>query len=228
MSDDPNISPVNPLPPAVTVLFLAIVGVEAGFSLGEQGMIGGPGAIGWRLDAIQQYAFFDQIFDQMRALGVWPAEHLMRFVSYLFVHGSITHAAFAGVILLAMGKMVAEAFGSLRMLVIFLASGIGGAALFSLLVDEPVPLVGSFPAVYGLIGGFTFVLWQNLSQMGQNQFRAFTLIGFLMFFQLIFGLLFGGNKDWVADVAGFVLGFGLSFVVSPGGWSRFRDRIRHD
>ena len=45
---------------------------------------------------------------------------------------------------------------------------------------------------------------------------------------LIFGLLFGGQNDWVADVAGFLVGFGLSFVLSPGGWSRVRNQIRHD
>jgi membrane associated rhomboid family serine protease len=61
---------------------------------------------------------------------------------------------------------------------------------------------------------------------GGPQARAFTLIGFLMGIQLLFGLLFGGNKDWVADFAGFAAGFGLSFLVSPGGWGRVVDRLR--
>lgn len=228
MSSDPNASPVNPLPPAVTLLFLLIVGIEAAFSLGAQGMIGGPGAVGWRLSAIQSYGFYDGILEQMWQLNYWPAEHLVRLVSYAFVHGSLTHAAFAGVILLAMGKMVSEAFGQWRMLAIFLASSIGGAVVYAIVLDDPVPLIGSFPGVYGLIGGFTYVLWRNLDQMGQNQYRAFTLIGFLMGIQLVFGLLFGGQNDWVADVSGFGMGFALSFVLSPGGWGRMRTRIRHD
>jgi len=228
MSSDPHQNPVNPLPPAVVLLFLGIVATEATFALGAQGIVGGPAAVGWRIDAMNQYGFFAEIPRQMWHLGVWPPEHVLRFVSYSFVHGSITHAAFAGVILLAMGKMVAEAFGQWRMLVIFVLSGIGGALVYAVLVNDPVPLVGSFPNVYGLIGGFTYVLWRNLSAMGENQYRAFMLIGFLMAFQLIFGLLFGGQNDWVADVAGFGVGFGLSFVLSPGGWSRVRDQIRHD
>lgn len=228
MSSNPDPSPVNPLPPLVVVLFLAMVGVEAVISLGAQGIIGGPGAIGWRLDAINQYAFFSEVFDQMWQLGLWPAEHVLRFFSYSFVHASITHAAFAGVILLAMGKMVAEAFGQWRMLIIFVVSGVGGALIYALLVDDPFPLIGSFPNVYGLIGGFTYLLWRNLEQMGENQYRAFMLIGFLMGIQLVFGLFFGGQKDWVADASGFVVGFGLSFVLSPGGWARVRNQIRHD
>ena len=42
----------------------------------------------------------------------------------------------------------------------------------------------------------------------------------------MFGLLFGGGWDWVADLAGFATGFLLSFVVSPGGWARVREKIR--
>jgi len=88
------------------------------------------------------------------------------------------------------------------------------------------PLFGGYPAVFGLIGGFTFLLWVNLAAVGANKFRAFTLIGFLLGFQLLFGLLFGGGYEWVADVAGFVTGFALSFVVSPGGWARVLAKIR--
>jgi hypothetical protein len=40
--------------------------------------------------------------------------------------------------------------------------------------------------------------------------------------QLLFGLVFGANSQWVADVTGFVAGFALSFGVSPGGWHKIR------
>jgi hypothetical protein len=30
----------------------------------------------------------------------------------------------------------------------------------------------------------------------------------------------------VADLSGFLAGFFLSFVVSPGGWGRVRDKLR--
>lgn len=52
------------------------------------------------------------------------------------------------------------------------------------------------------------------------------MIGALLFFQLVFGVLFGGTWDWVADIAGFATGFLLSFVVSPGGWARVVEMIR--
>ncbi|MFC3612391.1 rhomboid family intramembrane serine protease [Lutimaribacter marinistellae] len=220
-------SPINPLPPVVVALALFTMGVELAFTLGARGIVGGPPAVGWRLDALQSYGFSGQIFDWMLATGQAPAMHLIRFISYPFVNGSFTQALFVCVFLLAMGKMVAELFGGVAMLAVFVLSGIGGALVWGLLLDEAW-LIGGFPPVYGLIGAFTWILWRRLSLVGENQARAFTLILFLMGIQLVFGLLFGGTKDWVADLAGFGTGFLLSFFVAPGGWARIRRRIRHD
>ena len=66
-----------------------------------------------------------------------------------------------------------------------------------------------------------------LAATGGDRYHAFSLIGFLLGIQLLFSVLFGGSRDWVADIAGFGAGFVLSFLVSPGGWGRVRQRIRH-
>lgn len=228
MSSEPNIPAVNPLPPVVAALFLVMLGIEVAFYLGGRGLIGGPDAVGWRLNAIHRYAFSSEIFAWMRQNGQWPVEHLIRFVSYSFVHVSFTHALFAGVFVLAMGKMVAEAFGGVAMLVVFVLSGIGGAAVYGLVLPEATWLIGGFPAVYGLIGAFTFLLWKSLASVGANQTRAFSLIAVLMGIQLLFGLLFGGSNDWLADLSGFATGFCLSFFLVPGGWAGLKNRIRRD
>lgn len=233
MSEDPDrapeiISPVNPLPPVVVALFLIIIGVEATLSLAARGIIGGPAGIGWRLDAIQTYAFSGLIFDWMWDNGQWPLEHLIRFVSYLFVHGSFTHALFVCVMLLALGKMVGEVFSGLATLSVFIVSGVIGALGYGIIIEDQAPLFGGFPGVYGLIGAFTYLLWLKLGELGAQQVRAFTLIGFLMGIQLVFSLLFGVQNDWIADVIGFATGFALSFVVSPGGFSRLREKMQRD
>ncbi|MEQ9694285.1 rhomboid family intramembrane serine protease [Shimia sp. SDUM112013] len=228
MSVPDHNSPVNPLPPVIVALFLLIAGVEVTFWLGAQGMVGDASAIGWRIAALQKYAFSGEIFDWMLSSGVWPPEHVMRFVTYLFVHGNFTHAAFACVMLLALGKMVGEVFSAIATLAVFVVSGIVGALVFAVILSTPAPLIGAYPGVYGLIGAFTFLLWTRLGQMGENQARAFSLIGFLVGLQLLFGLIFGGNGDWVADVAGFATGFLMSFFLVPGGWQKIRSKIRHD
>lgn len=220
--------PVNPLPPVVVALVLFIMGIELAFMAGSRGLVGGPSAVGWRLDALQHYSFSPDVFHWMVQNGRWPAEHLIRFVTYPFVSGTFTQAIFVCVFVLAMGKMVAEVFGSVPMLLIFVLSGVGGALVYALLLNPGYPLVGGFPPVYGLIGAFTWLLWHKLSLVGENQARAFQLIAVLMGIQLLFGLLFGGAPDWVADLGGFATGFGLSFFLAPGGWARIVSRIRRE
>lgn len=228
MHDPQSERAVNPLPPVVVALFIAVAVPELIFSLGESGLIGGPEAVGWRSAAIQTYAFSADIFDWMIRNQTWPVEHLIRFISYPFVHFSITHAAIAAVFLVALGKMVAEKFGQWQMLAIFSISGAFGALIYALVLNDPFPLAGSFPADYGLIGAFTFLLWRGLGAVGANQSRAFSLIAMLLGVQLLFGLLFGGSNDWIADLAGFGAGFAMSFFLAPGGWASIRAQIRRD
>lgn len=226
MSSPANAPPINPLPPAVILLALPIVLSELVFAAGTQGFIGGAEGVGWRQAALRDYAFFGPVFDLMLEVGQWPMEHVTRFVTYPFVHLGFTHMIMALVFLLALGKLVGDVFGSVAVVVVFFTSAIFGALVFAVVTDDPVPLVGAFPAVYGLIGAYTFLLWVRIGAMGGQQHQAFTLIAALMFIQLVFGLLFGTGQDWVADLAGFCAGFAISPLVSPGGLARTLERLR--
>ena len=226
MYQDPNAPPLNPLPPVVWFLTLPIIAVEAMFQLADRGIIGGPGGIGWRLEALQDFAFSGRIFDWMLANGVFPPEHMLRFVSYAFLHVSFTHILFVVVFILALGKMVGEIFSFAAVLAIFWAGIVAGAVAYGLVLDDNVPLVGAFPGAYALIGAYTFIMWVALGNMGESQMSAFTFIAFLMGIQLFFNIFFGGANDWIADIAGFAAGFLLSFVVSPGGWGRVMAKLR--
>lgn len=227
MSDPDYQPPVNPLPPVVAALFLLMAGIELTISLGGWGVIGGDGGVGWRLMALQKYGFSAEIVDWMLRNGVYPVEHLIRFISYGFVNASFTQAVFSCVFLLALGKPVGEVFGGPATLALYLLSGVGGAVVYWLALDAPIPLMGGFPHAYGLIGGFTFLKWLSLGVHGENQMRAFSLIGVLMAIQLVFGMFSTSNAYWVANGAGFVTGFLLSFLLVPGGWGRIRARLRH-
>ncbi|WP_417249582.1 rhomboid family intramembrane serine protease [Celeribacter sp.] len=218
--------PFNALPPAVVALAVVIGGIELLFQIGSYGIIGGPNAVGWRITAMEQFAFFDAVFEAMRSEGSWPLEHVIRFVTYAGVHYSITHAAMVVVFILALGKMVGETFGNIAVLIVFFTSIIAGSLAYGLFLDTNVQLVGAYAGAYGLIGSYTLMLWIGLGAMQQNQFRAFSLIGFLLAIQLVFGLFFGRSPDWVADLAGFVTGFSVSILLIPGAPRRIFERIR--
>ena len=223
---DHTAPPFNRLPPVVWILALPIIAMEMVVSLGATGLVGPPEAIGWRLDAVQRFAFSPDYLRQMWEANLWPWGGLMRIVSYPLVHGNFTHAIFVIVFLLALGKFVGEVYRGWAVLAVFFASAIAGALVYTAVAGPNPWLYGAFPGSYGLIGAFTFLLWLNLGCAGANQARAFMLIGFLMGAQLLFSLLFGGGMKWAADLTGFATGFGLSFFVSPGGWAAFLDCIR--
>lgn len=219
-------SPVNPLPPVVIALAVFLVGIEIVFVAGNSGFVGGPQAAGWRISMIEEWGFREPLFTWMIQNGRFPPADLARFVTYPFLHLSFTHLLFVLVFLLALGKMVGEVFSTTAFLVVFFGASIAGALAYWMVWDTPVVLFGGFPAVYGLIGAYTFLLWTSLAATGGNQLSAFRIIAFLMALQLIFGLLFGAGLTWVSEIAGFVAGFGLSFLVSPGGWSRVLVQLR--
>ncbi len=224
---DPNAPPLNPLPWVVWALALPIIAMEVVVSLGAGGLVGGPDAVGWRLQAVERFAFSPDLMRYMVEVGQFPLDGLHRLISYPLVHANLTHAIFVVVILLALGKMVGEVFRWWAVLTVFFGSAIVAALVYTFaLPGVQTPLLGGYPPVYGLIGGFTFLLWVNLAAVGANKYRAFSMIGFLLGIQLVFGLLFGGGWEWVADLAGFATGFLLSFVVSPGGFARVRDKLR--
>ncbi len=226
MHSDPDAAPINPLPPAVMLLALAIVLPEIAFLAGSEGVAGGPGAVGWRIAAIERFGFSGLVFDYALGSGQWSGGALLRFVTYPFLHWGFTHMLMVVVFLLALGKMVGEVMGSLAVFAIFFGSAVMGAVAYALLTDAPQPLIGGYPAVYGLIGAFTFLLRARLTASGGSGARAFSLIGFLLGIQLLFGLLFGGGLDWIAEIAGFVTGFMLSFLLAPGGWTQTLRRLR--
>jgi membrane associated rhomboid family serine protease len=226
MREGYDTSPFNPIPAVVWLILLPIAAMEIVVSAGTIGIAGGPGGIGWRQEALQRFALAPQMLDQMVESGRWTGDYLMRFVSYSFIHGSFTHALLAAVFILAMGKFVAEVFRAWAVMAVFLTPVITGGIAYSLVPGTKMALFGAYPGAYGLIGAFTFIIWARLGAENANRARAFSLIAFLLGVQLLFGVVFGGSPDWVADLAGFATGFGLSFLVGPGGPARLLKAIR--
>ncbi|MEO6298622.1 MAG: rhomboid family intramembrane serine protease [Paracoccaceae bacterium] len=231
---DHNAPPLNPLPPIVWLLALPMIAMEVVLNAGGSGMVGGPDAIGWRVQALQAFAFAPDYLRQMISLHQYPLDGLRRLISYPLVHTDATQATFVVVIFLALGKFVGEVFSWWALLAIFLLASVMGALAYAALPMTQTALIGGYPPIYGMIGAYTFVLWVRQAASGGNQLRAFQLIGFLLGFQMVFavgtlaiyGSEAGVNWTWVADLAGFATGFLMSFVVSPGGWVRVLGKIR--
>ena len=223
---DHNAPPLNPLPAVVWLLVLPMLAMEIVVAAGETGLVGGPMAIGWRAEAVQMLAFSPDMMRAMIAAHQYPLDGMWRLISYPFVHASVSHALFCIVILMAMGKFVGEVFRWWAVLLVFVVATLVGAAVFTALPMIRQPLAGAWVPIYGLIGAFTWILWDRLRGAGRKRLRAFSMIGMLLAFQVIFGVLFGTGWDWVAELPAFAAGFALSFLVAPGGPAKLRALLR--
>ena len=225
MSDTSPNPIFNPMPPVVVALFAVICMVELWFTLGPN-FVTGTNTVAWRMQAIERFGVNAQIVQWMVENNHYPLDHLARFVSFTFIHGSMINTAVSCALFLAMGKMVGSAFPSEALLVFFIGSAVVGALAFSLAAPDGGWLFGSFAGIYGLIGAYTFMMWITLRVQKAPQGRAFHLIAFLMGIQLLFGVIFGESNTWIADLTGFVTGFILSFFFLPGGLSHILEILR--
>ena len=221
-------SPFNPLPPVLWALAVALILPEIAFFVGGAGGIGGNTAAGMRTNAIQMTAWVPDL-----VLMGWPGairfDQFYRLLTYPFVAISPMGTLFVVAFTLALGKAVSTAFRPWAVLAIFFGASDGGALVHTALVALPgmvrMPLVGGYPAAYGLIGAFTWLLWMRLRATGGNPARAFLLIGALILFQASFAIIYRQLPgEWIAEFAGFGIGFFLCFLVAPGALRRLRQR----
>lgn len=227
MQDETGIeSPFNSVPPVILVLVSAILGLELMFSLAEFGLIGPPQAIGWRIAAIEDYAVSPLVLDAMIERNDTSWFLTRRFLAYPFIHIAFIHTAFSAVMLLALGKFVGEAWHWMSLVVVMLVAGLAGAIGHALTAAPQMPLIGAYPALYGLIGAFTYLQWLKAEKEGGNRWMAFRLVGVLIGLQIVFGFMFGGVPHLVADLCGFVAGLCLSPLLGPGGFRHFVERLR--
>ena len=225
---DGDSAPINPLPPVVVILVVLIAAVEAIFQLGEAGIIGGATGPAWRILIADQFGFANAAVYLMWDTGQYPADLLVRFVSYMFIHTGFVAALFSVVFILALGKFVGERVHWLVFLLIFFGSGILAALAQAIVMGPTMAMPGAGAASYGLIGALSWILFTEQRAAGQNGLRAFRLIAALGILLAVFSVMFGGH-DWFERVAGFAIGFVICAVLRPAegaGLLYWRDRLR--
>ena len=213
MSDSPTPA-VNPLPSAVIVLFLIVVLSEIYIAGAEARLWGSFDA---RIGLIRQFSFMPEGFERAMSAGLWIPELFWRMLTYPFVHVSLMQGIFASVFILALGKFVGEVLGNFAVVAIFFSSAIFAALGFVLFANSNFPLFGGFPAAYGLIGAFSFVLFSRSEGLLSQQLMAFRLLGILMVINISFSLLQEGPPIWIAEFCGAVTGFISAAIIHPGG-----------
>ncbi len=226
MSPDADASPFGDIPPAVVALAALLALPELVFQAGQAGFIGGAGGVAFRSWAMERFGFFDAVFEQWWLTGEAGPDTLWRFVTYGFVHWGTLHVMVSVVLVLAMGKFVSNVFRPWAIWTVFLVSLAAGALVHGLVTSVGTPLLGGYPGAYGLIGLFTWLRWVVARMRGENQLAAFAVILVLVALQSTVSLMDGNWHGFWPRLAGFAAGFGMAWLVVPGGLSALHRKIR--
>jgi rhomboid protease GluP len=139
------------------------------------------------------------------------AGQVWRFVTPMFLHGSLLHLFVNMYSLYALGPAIERLFGWRRMLSVYLVSGVAGVD-FSLAFNRADSL-GASGAIFGLLGAlgaFLFLHRASLGRSGQIHFRQIVLVALL---NLALGLS-PGIDNW-AHLGGLASGAALAFLLGP-------------
>lgn len=123
-----------------------------------------------------------------------------RFLTAVFLHASILHIGFNMWVLMDIGPVVEEMYGSARYFFIFVVTGIGGYVLSSFFGNFSI---GASGALLGLIG-VLLAMSMGRKTAGMQMLRS-EMIRWLIYI-LVFGLVMRGIDNF-AHVGGFVTGF---------------------
>ena len=206
---------INPLPPVILIITLLLVVVEIIFQIVEAGLLSSFSNEITRNNVIVNYAFFGSLQDWMISNLNFEWSFLFRYLTFPFIHFNFLQTVIAIVMFLALGKMVCEVYNGFLFLILIISSSFCGAFFYGLLLNDQFPLVGAFPAIYGLIGAYTYLLWVSMKFLGAQSANAFILVAVLLGIQIIFKVVFNGSNDWVADLFGFLTGFLFASLIQP-------------
>jgi rhomboid protease GluP len=151
-------------------------------------------------------------FDVLTRLGMsYPLPYNLvqpwRLVMAVFLHGSLLHLAFNMWVLMDVGPILEELYGSARYLFIYVVTGIGGYVLSSFFGNHSVGGSGALLGLIGVMLSLTMGRKTATMQMLQSQ-----LIRWLVYIAIM-GFVMSGIDNY-AHFGGFVCGFGLGKILS--------------
>jgi len=133
-----------------------------------------------------------------------------RFVSAMFLHGGVIHLLFNMSALIRVGKDLEQAFGTWRIVVIYMLSGIYGNLLSCIFLPDVLG-VGASGALFGFLGAMFGDFFQNYKSFQESRWRYFASLCLNAVLGLLFGLM-----PWLDNfqhVGGFIMGILLGSML---------------
>ncbi len=153
-----------------------------------------------------------EVLYRLGALWTPAIEHgeAYRLVTAMFLHGGLIHIGFNMMVLMDIGPIVEEVYGSARFLFLYTTTGIAGYVLSAFTPFRPHPAlgVGASGAILGLIG-LMIAITTRRGGTAMHALRS-RLVSWLVSI-FVFGFLISGVDNW-AHFGGLAAGFGLGKI----------------
>ncbi len=147
-----------------------------------------------------------------------------RLITYMFLHGSITHIIVNMYSLGIVGTQIETYFGKIKMIIIYLFSGIVGGLLSDIVnlnADSVVVSIGASGAIFGLLGALLYFGYHYRVYLGEALKKSIIPI---IIINIGIGFLVAGI-DNACHIGGLVGGFLMAMTLGVKGKSQKRDRI---
>jgi rhomboid protease GluP len=134
--------------------------------------------------------------------AIFHGHEWWRLVTAMFLHGGLIHIGFNMMVLMDVGPVVEEVYGSPRYLFLYVATGVSG---FALSAFHGNPAVGASTALMGLIG-LMIAITTKRGGMAMREMRSRLVSWVVSIF--VIGFLMPGIDNW-GHFGGLAAGFGL-------------------
>jgi membrane associated rhomboid family serine protease len=200
--------PYRPPPRELLILAGMIALIEIVLELADRGILG-DASLRARVFAVG--AFWSPLLHG--AEPIYAGQPVAMFVSHAFLHGGFLHMAMNCVVLLGLGRLVADRYGPGAILPVFLAGAVAGGAVFGLLTASRIPMVGASGAIFAFVGVWVVGDWRRLRAAGRSARPVLSrVLGFVLL-NVIFFFALSGMLAWEAHLGGFLAGLAAGVLL---------------
>ncbi len=182
-------------------ILIVCAAFELTFQLADWGLLGAPRL---RFAAYTYGGFWPGLLSDWRPN--FPGQPVTMFLTYSVLHGGFLHFLVNMITLLSLGAAVSERGGTARYAAIYVASILGGAAVYGLLAPDYSPMVGASGALFGLVGAL--VAWDALERRALSlpMRPVLRVVVILALMNLVLWWAMNGQLAWQTHLGGFLAG----------------------
>ncbi len=190
-----TIEPREPVTPLVTYILLTVTVIVYAAQFFSEILLGTdvPALLGMKIN-------------ELIIAGQW-----WRFITPMFLHGSLLHIGFNMYALLSFGSSLEREFGHARFLGLYLAGAFAGNVISFLL--SPNPSLGASTAIFGLLGAEAVFLYQNRELFGGRARAALQSVLTIAGINFLIGLS-PGIDNW-GHFGGLLGGLVFTYLSGP-------------